>query len=388
MSYKIQEIFLSIQRRRLPGQSYHPAKAKVFNAICSCRTSQMGGFIRHCDDCGRTETRFHSCRNRHCPICQGSKQAQWVQKQASHTLPVPYFHVVFTLPSELNSLILTNPRQLYSLLFQAASETILTLSKDPKFLGAQAGFTTILHTWGSNLQFHPHLHCIVAGGGLSIDQKSFIRSKDNFFLPVRAMKKIFRGKFLERLKQLFCNQKIKIPKELKNPKQWYSLLDQLYKSDWIVYCKKPFKNSAHVLRYLGRYTHRVAISDSRIISYNPESGLIRFKWKDYRNKGIWKVMELSDQEFVRRFLLHVLPDGLIKIRHYGFLANNGRERRLDICREFLQVKKSAVKCAFPLKESELLKANSCCPSCGSQSFNVSFSSPRYQPAFLLTGTGP
>jgi hypothetical protein len=202
MSSKIQKIFQSVKES--PSfQNFHPAKAKVIEAISICRTPQMGGFIQSCGDCGHSEPHFHSCRNRHCPICQGSNQQKWVEKQVSHTLPLPYFHVVFTLPSELNPLMLANPKILYNLLFQAANQTILCLAANPKFIGGQAGFTAVLHTWGRNLQFHPHLHCIVAGGALSTSQKHFIKSKDSFFLPVHTVSKVFKGKFLEQLKTFF-----------------------------------------------------------------------------------------------------------------------------------------------------------------------------------------
>lgn len=387
MAYKIQEIFLSVQRRRLPGQRFTYSIEKAFESICSCRTSDMGGFIQSCGDCGHTEPRFHSCKNRHCPICQGSKQEQWVQKQASNTLPIPYFHVVFTLPSELNPLVLANPSQLYNLLFQAASKTILTLSQDKKFLGAQAGFTTILHTWGSNLQFHPHLHCIVAGGGLSIDKKSFVLSRESFFLPVHVMSRLFKGKFMSGLKELINSGSLRIPESvLCFPDDLYTLTDKLYTLDWVVYCKKPFKDSSHVLRYLGRYTHRVAISNNRIVSFDQSSRKVCFKWKDYRCGNTVKEMTLSDEEFVRRFLLHILPDGFVKIRHYGFLANNHRDDHLDLCLKLLKRKKPNL--TIPTKNKEIPILKTCCPSCGNPSFCVIFSSPRYCRSFMPTGTEP
>ena len=385
LASKIQKIFQSV-RERLPSQSYASNKSKVIDAISLCRTPQMGGFVQRCDDCGHTEAHFHSCRNRHCPICQGSQQERWVERQVANTLPLQYFHVVFTLPSELNSLFLANPVVLYNLLFQAASSTLLTLAKDEKFLGAQAGFTTVLHTWGRNLQFHPHLHCIVAGGGLSTDGNRFVCSKESFFLPVRAMKKVFRGKFLEQLKSLFVQNRLQLPQKVASISKRQELLDKLYSMDWIVYCKKPFTDSSHVIRYLGRYTHRVAISDSRIVSYDTVLHKVRFKWKDYKDSNRTKVMELSDDEFVRRFLLHVLPSGFMKIRHYGFLANKNRDQRLERCRALLKVIKHIIPAVFSVKPKP--QARHCCPDCGSSAFAVVFSSPRYQPALLPTGTGP
>ena len=368
----------------MPSKSYPSNKSKVIDAISLCRTPQMGGFVQRCNDCGHTEAHFHSCRNRHCPICQGSKQEQWVERQVANTLPLQYFHVVFTLPAELNPLFLANPVVLYSLLFKAASSTLLTLAKDEKFLGVQAGFTTVLHTWGSNLQFHPHLHCIVAGGGLSMDGKSFVRSKKAFFLPVRAMKKVFKGKFLDQLKSFFIQNHLQLPQELTTISQRQVLLDNLYSKDWIVYCKKPFKDSAHVIRYLGRYTHKVAISDSRIVSYDLAEHKVRFRWKDYKNNNQLKIMELSDEEFVRRFLLHVLPSGFMKIRHYGFLANKNRDKRLELCRALLK----ALKHSLPATVFVKPKPRNCCPDCGSCTFAVVFSSLRRQATLLPTGTGP
>lgn len=386
MSSKIQSIFQSVKKQSLP-QALPFNKLKVLDAVSMCRTPQMGGFVQHCDDCGHTEAHFHSCRNRHCPICQGSKQQEWVEKQVANTLPLQYFHVVFTLPSELNPLVLANPVELYNLLFQAASQSLITLAGDKKFLGAQPGFTAVLHTWGRNLQFHPHLHCIVAGGGLSIDGKRFIVSKDSFFLPVAAIKSVFRGKFLEQLKTLFIHNQLLLPEELSSVTQRQNLLDKLYSMDWIIYCKKPFKDASNVIRYLGRYTHRVAISDSRIVSYDPDTQIVRFRWKDYKDHNLTKIMELTEEEFVRRFLLHVLPSGFMKIRHYGFLANKGRDNRLEVCRKLLHAIRPHGM--LPLHPRQIPEPRHCCPGCGSCSFAMVFSSPRYQPTVLFpTGTGP
>ncbi|HHV07139.1 MAG TPA: IS91 family transposase [Firmicutes bacterium] len=385
MFSKIQKIFQSVKERLLP-QSYSLNQTKVINAISLCRTPQMGGFVQRCDDCGHTEAYYHSCRNRHCPICQGSNQQKWVEKQVANTLPLPYFHVVFTLPSELNPLIRANPVELFNLLFRAASKTLLTLAKDKNFLGAQPGFTAILHTWGSNLQFHPHLHCIVAGGGLSIDHKRFVVCKDSFFLPIKAISAVFRGKFLDELKTFFVKSTLHLPENLNTIAKRQQFLDNLYATKWVCYCKKPFRDASDVIRYLGRYTHRVAISEGRIVSYNPDTRMVRFKWKDYKSHNAIKIMELSDDEFVRRFLLHVLPTGFMKIRHYGFLGNNGRDKRLETCRKLLNaiVPKGIIP-SFPKRTQEPLL---CCPCCGSCSFGPVFSSARYQPVLLPTGTGP
>jgi len=368
LTSKLQSIFQSFKKRPA-SHSYSPHKTKVIDAISRCRTPQMGGFAQHCSNCDYTETHFHSCRNRHCPICQSSNQHKWVEKQVSNTLPLPYFHAVFTLPSELNLLILANPVKLYNLLFKATSKTILTLSMDKKFLGGQPGFTTVLHTWGRNLQFHPHIHCIVAGGCLSTNKNSFIKSKETFFLPVSVMKIVFRGKFLQELKTLFIHDRLVLPDDLSSIDQRQKLLDKLYNVDWITYCKKPFDDASHVIRYLGRYTHKVAISESRIVSYDTEAQKVCFNWKDYKNQNKIKTMELSEEEFVRRFLLHVLPSGFMKIRHYGFLANKGRKDRLALCRRLLNMICNKV---IDLVKSKVVEPLACCPKCGNRSYDFVF----------------
>lgn len=385
MSSKIQKIFQSF-KERLPSQSYSPQKTKVIDAICKCRTPEMGGFVQRCDDCGYTEAHFNSCRNRHCPVCQGSNQRKWVEKQVANTLPIPYFHVVFTVPAELNPLFLANPDNMFNLLFRAASQTVLTLSENEKFLGAQPGFIAVLHTWGRNIQFHPHLHCIVTGGGLSSDRKRFVVSKDSFFLPLKAISIVFRGKFLEELKTFFVNNTLQLTEGLDTVQKRQQFLDLLYSKDWVCYCKKPFKDASAVIRYLGRYTHKVAISDSRIVSHNPDTQTVRFHWKDYKDHNKIKIMQLSEDEFVRRFLLHVLPKGFMKIRHYGLLANRGREERLELCRDLLKATASTgVIQEFPKCKVEPLDR---CPKCGSQSFLLVPRSLYAQPALLPTGTGP
>lgn len=385
MSSKIQKIFQSVKERS-PFRGYPPNKTKVIDAISQCRTPQMGGFVQRCGDCGHTEAHYHSCRNRHCPICQGANQKKWVEKQVANTLPLPYFHVVFTLPSELNPLFLANPVELFNLLFRAASQTILTLAKNNDFLGAQPGFTAVLHTWGRNMQFHPHLHCIVAGGGLSRDHKRFIVCKDSFFLPIKAVSTVFRGKFLEELKTFFVEGTLRLTEDLNTISKRQQLLDKLYSTSWVCYCKKPFQDASDVIRYLGRYTHRVAISESRIVSHNPDTHTVRFQWKDYKDRNRIKIMELSEDEFVRRFLLHVLPTGFMKIRHYGFLGNKGREERLEICRKLLNaITPKGVILSFPKRTKEPLD---CCPKCGCSSFNLVRPSAENQPVLLPTGTGP
>jgi len=265
---------------------------------------------------GHIDISYNSFRNKHCPKCQGSKQKEWVQAQLSKLLPVPYFHVVFTLPNQLNTIIYQNQKPLYSLLMKAAGDTIVELARNPKFLGAQTGTTVVLHTWGQNLAFHPHVHCIVPGGGLSKDGLRFICSGKKFFIPVKVLSRKFRGKFLFYLKQAWDKGNIKLfgdALELSYGANFPNLIDSLYQIDWVAYCKKPFKSPDIVVKYLGRYTHRVAISNSRIVNFDGSS--VTFKWKDYKEQNKVKLMTLKTEEFTRRFLLHVLPSGFTKIRH-------------------------------------------------------------------------
>ena len=314
-------------------KSMSPAQAKAFNLIRVCRTSTLGSHADVCTECGSVDVSYNSCRNRHCPKCQQSAQQEWVEAQMSKLLPVGYFHLVFTIPQELNTLVLQNQKLLYSLLLQSSGHTLIELAKDPKFLGAQIGVTSVLHTWGQNLSLHPHVHCIVPGGGLSNDGLRFVRSSKKFFIPVKVISKKFRGKFLDLLKQAYDDGEIKFFNEaskLAFKSNFQSLLDSLYRVNWVVFCRKPFKSPGHVVRYLGRYTHRVAISNSRILSFTGQS--VSFSWKDYKDKGKSKVMTLQAAEFTRRFLLHVLPDRFVKIRHYGLLCSRNIGTKLVKCR--------------------------------------------------------
>ena len=365
MQSKIQKIFTTIKNKINSSIPLPSQKQKTLEDICSCRSSKMGGFIEQCCACGENVAHFHSCGNRNCPVCQGAQQAKWVEKQLDNTLPVPYFHVVFTLPSELNPLIFSNQKNLYGILFKAASETILEMSADPEHLGAQPGFTAVLHTWGQNLQFHPNLHFIVTGGGLSIDKLKFVQSSKKFFLPVKAVSKKFRGKFLYFLKKEFAQGNLYLPKTDKDlafeePRQLF--FNNLFSMKWVVYTKKPFKTPVHVIRYLGRYTHRVAISNSRIIDFDPLSEAVSFQWKDYKNNNVKKIMILSATEFCRRFMLHVLPSGFMKIRHYGLLGNRNRDQRLCRCRNLLRKVGQIV--SFVKFEKDLKPTQNVCVSCG------------------------
>jgi len=347
---EIQNIFNSFK-----PLSLSPNQKKAFYAIKSCRTESIGSHIDRCDSCGHLHISYNSCRNRHCPKCQGSKQQEWVNSQLTKLLPVGYFHVVFTLPQELNPIIYQNQKLLYSILIKSASDTIVELARDPKFLGAQTGVTSVLHTWGQNLAFHPHVHCIVPGGGLSNDGLRFISSSKKFFLPVRVISRKFRGKFLFYLKEAWNNGKIELfndATQLANGFNFLNFINCLYLKDWVVYCKKPFKSPWHVVNYLGRYTHRVAISNSRIVDFDETT--VTFKWKDYKDNKV-KLMDLKVEEFVRRFLLHVLPSGFTKIRHYGILSSRNIGTKLVLC-----IKLTGKRPFVP----KIIKRPLRCPLCG------------------------
>jgi hypothetical protein len=357
--YKIQQIFNMVKLN-----SVSTNQIKAFHAIRSCRTPKLGMHINHCKSCNHSEVLFNSCRNRHCPICQGSKQHEWVQAQLKKLLPVSYFHVVFTLPHELNSIILQNQEIMYSILLKSAAETLKELALDSKYLGAQIGITEVLHTWGQNLSYHPHVHCLVPGGGISSDGLRFVKSSRKFFLPVKVVSRKFRGKFLAYLKSAWKDSNLKFfneSLEFENEDTFKNLLDELYTKEWVVYCKKPFKTPYHVVKYLGRYTHRVAISDARVQEFDADT--VTFKWKDYKNNNKIKIMTLDIMEFVRRFLLHVLPTGFTKIRHYGLLASRNIGTKLLLC---IRLIGKAIK--KPIEEAPV----KCCPVCGNTSFDIYF----------------
>ena len=321
--------------------------------LAQCRTSALGGHVDACDRCGHVRISYNSCRDRHCPKCQCLKKAEWLEARRERLLPVPYFHVVFTLPPDLRPLALRNKRVVFDLLFAAASQTLQALAADPKHLGAQLGFTAILHTWGQNLQFHPHLHCVVTGGGLSADGGRWVPCRPGFFLPVRVLRKLFRGKFLHGLKRAYDEDGLDLKgttAELADPQRWRALLQQLYRRDWVVYAKPPFGGPEHVYRYLGRYTHRVAIANHRLLSL--EDGAVRFQVKDRADGGKRKVMTLSAVEFLRRFLLHVLPRGFVRIRHFGLLAGRNVHTKLARAQDLLNAKVPELVEAPPPSVSE------------------------------------
>ena len=311
---------------------------RVMRAIEICRTAGLGGHVDECDNCGTLRISYNSCRNRHCPKCQSLKKERWLEARQKDLLPIPYFHLVFTLPEGLRPLALRNQKVIYNLLFKAASETLTQLAKDPKHLGAETGFIAILHTWSQTLLGHPHIHCIVTGGGLSLDGKEWISSRKDFFLPVKALSRLFRGKFLASLRKAYNSRELLFPgesKPLKEESAFRRLLTDLYHQEWVVYCKPPFKRPEDVIDYLGRYTHRVALSNDRIVKIEGDKVTIRFR--DSADSNRIKFMTLDAFEFIRRFLLHVLPDQFVKIRHYGILSSRNRKTKLLRCKELLGV---------------------------------------------------
>ncbi len=311
---------------------------RALRNLRDCRTAALGGHLQQCDRCGHRVILYNSCRNRHCPKCQASARTKWLAQRQAELLPVPYFHVVFTLPQELAHLAVQNPKQIYNLLFRAASESLLTIAADPQHLGASIGFLAVLHTWGQNLHLHPHLHCVVPGGGISPDGSRWITCRKNFFLPVRVLSRLFRNKFLKALRSAFRRGELRFAGDLRYlaaPPAFQSLCHKLAPREWVVYAKPPFGGPERVLKYLARYTHRVAISNHRLRSI--ENGNVSFTWKDYAHGNQTKDMTLDAVEFIRRFLLHVLPSGFVRIRQFGLLANRVRKQKLDQCRALLAV---------------------------------------------------
>jgi hypothetical protein len=309
---------------------------KVLTAIERCRTSALGGHLDACTECGYTAISFNSCRDRHCPRCQSNARDRWIDARSRELLPAPYVHMVFTLPHELAPLALQNKRIVYDLLFRISAETLLQIARDPKHLGADIGFFSVLHSWNQKLEHHPHIHCVVPAGGLSPDRTRWIASHPKFFLPVDVLAEVFRGKFVEALKEAYARGLLGFHgklKELGRPKAFFSLLRQTFSKKWVVYAKRPFGGPEHALRYLGCYTHRVAISNHRLVSFTDEQ--VTFRWRDSRHKNKKRLMTLHVNEFLRRFLLHVLPKGFVRIRHFGFLATRNRSKLLPICRHLL-----------------------------------------------------
>jgi Putative transposase/Transposase zinc-binding domain len=352
------------------GGSLSGAQRKALDDLAACRTAALGGHVQRCHDCGHEQVAYNSCRNRHCPKCQARSRALWLEREAKFLLPVEYYHVVFTLPQEVSELAATQPAVLYELLFQAASATLREVAANPKRLGAQVGMLMVLHTWGQNLHHHPHVHCVVTGGGLSCnaqgdidDAPRWVSCRPGFFLPVRVLSRVFRGKYLASLRQAFLQGKVTSGLGAVAFTQW---LTKLYAKEWVVYAKSPFGGPERVLKYLARYTHRVAISNHRLVKL--DDGHVTFRYKDYSDDHRQKTMMLSAMEFLRRFVQHVLPRGFVKVRHYGLLANRHRQVRLKVCRRLLLV--AIVATALSDTGSSLTHVDSaprpCCSRCGSE----------------------
>lgn len=338
---------------------------KVMSAIEACRTAALGGHVERCETCAQTQIAYNSCRNRHCPKCQGAAAQDWLADREAELLPVPYFHVVFTLPAAIADLAWSNKAVVYDLLFKVAAQTLLTLAADPKHLGARIGLTAVLHTWGSALTHHPHVHVIVPGGGIALDGSRWIAGRPGFLLPVRVLSRLFRRLFLDGVARAQATGHLGFfgsQAHLAEPEAFNALLAVLRRIEWVVYCKRPFSGPAAVLAYLARYTHRVAISNSRLIACDADG--VSFHWKDYRAKDRQrsKVMRLSVDEFIRRFLLHVLPDGFHRIRHYGLFGNGVRQANLARARALLTGAGKPLADA-PVPDA-LIAPSRCCPCCG------------------------
>ncbi len=328
--------------RRARGDHLGRVERRVMSAIELCRTSALGGHTEACTDCGLVRCAYNSCRNRHCPKCQGAARDEWLAARQAELLPVEYFHVVFTLPPAAAEIAFQNKQAVYALLFRSAAQTLQTIAADPKHLGAEIGLVAVLHTWGQALLHHPHLHCVVPGGGLSADGSRWIACRPGFFLPVHVLSRLFRRLFIEGLETAFRAGELGFFGELAalaDPAVFRRRLAELRKVEWITYAKPPFGGPAQVLAYLGRYTHRVAISNARLVSITDHE--VAFRWKDYRHNSRPRIMTLAADEFIRRFLLHTLPDGFHRIRHYGFLANGHRAAKLALCRRLLEAAEPA-----------------------------------------------
>lgn len=349
------------------GKSLTPEQRRALHDLTACRTAALGGHVLECPGCGHQEVSYNSCGNRHCPKCQATAAARWLEAQAADLLETPYFHVVFTLPGALGPVAQCNPRVVYGLLMRAAAKTLLEVAANPEHLGAEVGVLAVLHTWGQNLMLHPHVHCVVTGGGLSPDESRWIAGRDDFFLPVRILSRVFRGKFLAGLRAAHKRGQLRFPGRLAalaGREQFRQLLDETVRTEWVVYAKRPFGGKTEtVLKYLARYTHRAAISNHRLISL--AEGQVTFDWKDYAHGGKPGTMTLAAVEFVRRFLMHVLPTGFVRVRHYGLLANRHRQEKLARCRELLgmTVTPTADTVPPPGREAAVTPTR-VCPRCG------------------------
>ena len=346
------------------GHTVSPQQRKALHDIAVCRTATLGGHVEQCDSCGHRIVAYNSCRNRACPKCQSAARDRWLAERGKELLPVSYCHVVFTVPEQLAYLALQNQRLFYGLLFRAVSQTLLEIAADPRHLGAHIGFLAVLHTWSQNLLFHPHVHCVVPAGGLSSDRSAWIRCRPKFFLPVRVLSRRFRRRLLTSLQEAHTDGKLHFSgqlTDLSDTAHFERWLQTVKRSDWVVYAKPPLGGPEHVLKYLARYTHRVAISNGRLVSF--EHGQVRFRWRDSKDHNRMKTMTLPATEFIRRFSLHVLPPGFVKIRHFGFLANRNRSARLSLCRRLLNAPRPPNPPAGLLSEDQERAVERRCPVC-------------------------
>ena len=358
---KIQEILKIgleeyIEKHKMVGY-----KQKVIKAIKNCKSEKIGAHKYVCDECGYEEIAYNSCRNRHCPNCQTGKKLKWIEARKEEVLNIKYYHVVFTIPSEIYKIAIQNQEKVYKIMFKASAETLQELAEDKKYLGGEIGFFSILHTWGQNLMYHPHIHCVVTGGGLT-ELGKWVEKEEDFFIPVKVMSRKFRGKFLSHMKETKLDFYGK-NKELENPAIYNELIQSMYSKEWIVYCKEPFKNAESVIQYLGRYTHRVAISNERIIKI--EDNKVRFKWRDYKDNNKMKEMTVTIEEFIRRFLIHILPPRFMKIRYYGILGNRNKKKKLLKCKILTRTKINKKKelPTLELLKKVLGKDFNLCPQC-------------------------
>ena len=352
--------FVERSRHWLTGQH-----RKVLAAIERCRTAALGGHLDECSRCGNRTISYNSCRNRHCPKCQANARDRWIEARRKELLPTPYVHVVFTLPHLLAPLALRNKKVVYDLLFRTSAATLLAVARNPKHLGADIGFFSVLHTWNQKLEHHPHVHCVVPAGGLSLDHACWIRPRYPFFLPVKVLSRVFRGKFVAALKRAFADGQLSFHGNLRflaQPKAFSCFLRQLFRQDWVVYCKKPFGGPEHVLHYLGCYTHRVAISNHRLVSLADDQ--ITFRWRDSARGNQQRLLTLPVEEFLRRFLLHLLPPGFVRIRHFGFLANRRRAALLPRCFQLLAPPTQSSPAASDLPNNPSSSSLWTCPRCG------------------------
>jgi Putative transposase/Transposase zinc-binding domain len=352
------------------GAQLTPEQRRAFKDLTACRTAALGGHVLGCPECGHQQIAYNSCGNRHCPTCQATAAARWLEARAAELLPVPYYHLVFTLPDALDPIALANPQVVYDLLVRSAAETVLQVAANPERLGARTGVLAVLHTWGQTLQFHPHVHCVVPGGGLSPEGTRWVASRPDYFLPVPVLSRVFRGKFLARLRTAYAAGRLHLASGPTDPAAAHARFEQLIsaavRTDWVVHAKRPFGGPEVVLKYLARYTHRVAISNARLVGF--QDGQVRFRYKDYAHGNRKRVMTLTALEFVRRLLLHVLPRGFMRIRHYGIMANRQRREQLALCRELLASRSPAEPespATLPLPESlPSVTPTRVCPICG------------------------